>query len=52
MERKIRTCLREAEKQINNAKFVVGCGVGDCMMYERLKAMSDELLDMINSLER
>ena len=51
MEEKIANALREAERQVNNAKFVVGCGLGDCVMYDRLKAISDELLDIIKSLE-
>lgn len=51
MEKKVAMALREAELQVNNAKFIIGCGIGDCVMYERLKAISNELLDMAESLE-
>lgn len=49
-ESMVAASLKEAERQINDAKFVVGCVIGDCVMYDRLRAMRDELLDMINSL--
>ena len=51
MEQKVANCLREAERQLNNAKFIVGAGIGDCMMYDRIKQIGQELLDMINALE-
>ena len=51
MIKKIANFLREAERQVNNAKFIVGGSVGDCFMYDRLKAISDELIEMAKSLE-
>ena len=51
MEQKVANSLKKAELELNNAKFVVGCGIGNCVMYERLKRMTDELLDMIEALE-
>lgn len=51
MEKKVATALRNAEHELNNAKFVVGCGIGNCYLYERLKAISEELLDLAEGLE-
>lgn len=51
MGKKIAKALREAERQVNNAKFVVGCGVGDCVLYERLKRIGEELWDIIDAME-